>query len=107
MKTLLLALSLSMLASQAMAISRYTSTSMSCAKVQNVLRAEGAAILRHQSTRVPGLTLYDRYVSGTGYCPFAHVAKRATVPTADAKSCPVLNCKQELLKKRYLFPYND
>ena len=106
MKTLLLTLSLSLMASQALAISRYTSTAMSCGEVQKVLRAEGAAILRHQSTRVPGLTLYDRYVSGTGYCPFAHVAKRATVPTADAKSCPVLNCKAEVLK-RYMFPYDD
>lgn len=107
MKTLLLALCMTLGASQAMAISRYNSTSMTCAAVQDLLRAEGAAILRHQSRRVPGLMLYDRYVAAGSYCPFAHVAERATVPTADARSCPVLNCKPKVPQRRFLYPYDD
>ena len=63
MKPLLLALCFSLAAAEAQAISRYNSSSMSCAEVQATVRGEGAAILRYRSTRNPSLQLYGRYVS--------------------------------------------
>ncbi|MGG7517148.1 hypothetical protein ACQ3G6_04575 [Allorhizobium undicola] len=80
-------------ASNASAIGRYDTPAMDCSSVRNLLRQEGAAILRHPSTRVAGMTLYDRYVSETGFCQSGEYAERATVPTRDNRACPVLNCQ--------------
>ena len=60
MKSLLLALCLSLLAAEAQAISRYNSTSMSCDEVQARVYGEGAVILRYRSRRDPSLPLYGR-----------------------------------------------
>ncbi len=78
----------------AAAISRYNSTRMSCAAVQRAIGREGAVILRYPSRNKPGMTLYDRYVIGSGSCDAHEFADRATVPTADTPSCPVLACKR-------------
>ena len=67
-KIVLLALALSLVSAEALAISRYSSQSMSCSRIQDVLKREKAAILRFTSTRTPGLPLYDRYVEGDAYC---------------------------------------
>lgn len=79
--------------SSAMAIERYNSTSLACENVRQILRSQGAAILRYPSTRVPGLPLYDRYVRNSNSCSPGDYAERATVPTRDNPACPVLNCK--------------
>ena len=50
-KTVWLALALTLLPLQAQAISRYNSTSMSCAQVRATVRAEGAVIMRWRSSR--------------------------------------------------------
>ncbi|WP_353645014.1 hypothetical protein [Mesorhizobium sp. WSM2239] len=92
MKPLLLALCFSLIAAEAQAISRYNSTSMSCAEVQARVRGEGAAILRYRSTRNPSLPLYGRYVSDRRYCNHNEVAETAFVPAADTKSCLVREC---------------
>ncbi len=94
MKSLLLAVCLSLLAAEAEAISRYNSTSMSCANIKAALRNEGAAILRYRSTRNPSLPLYGRYVSDRRYCNFDEAAETAFVPAADTRSCLVRECVQ-------------
>jgi hypothetical protein len=93
MKTILLAACLTLIAAEAQAISRYDPTHMSCAKVQSTIARQGAVILRYQSTRVPGLPLYDRYVQSEQFCTIGEARKRAYVPSADTKSCPVYICK--------------
>ncbi len=97
MRTVLIALALAATALPAQAISRYTSTQMSCGEAQSRVRDEGAVILRYQSTRVAGLPLYDRYVAHVGYCQVNETTKLMVVPTADTRSCPVLKCIPRIL----------
>ena len=93
MKAVLVFLSLSMLATPALAISRYNSRSLSCDDVHRKIAAERAVILRYPSTRVAGMTLYDRFVSNAGMCNNYEYPQRLTVPTKDRPSCPVYACK--------------
>ncbi|WP_378949665.1 hypothetical protein [Mesorhizobium sp. ANAO-SY3R2] len=101
MKTILLAICLMMLSVEAEAISRYNSTSMSCAQAQRAVRNEGAVILRWKSPG-SGVQRYDRFVRNDGFCEAGEEANITSVPTSDAKSCPVYNCKQI---ERDWFPY--
>jgi hypothetical protein len=94
MKTILLAACLLLVAAEAQAASRYDPTRMSCDRVQATIARQGAVILRYQSTRVPGLPLYDRYVRDERFCNAGEVRSRAYVPSADTKSCAVYVCKR-------------
>lgn len=92
MKTVLLAACLALIAVEAQAVSRYNSTSMSCAQVQQAIRNEGEAILRWVSP-TSGVQRYDRFVRDDSFCQVAFETKLTTVPAADTKSCRVYNCK--------------
>lgn len=93
MKRALLALVLVGIAADAQAITRYNSTSMSCAKVQATIRHDGAAIMRYMSKRNPGLPLYGRYVSSRRFCDIDEYADSVIIRAADTDRCPVLECK--------------
>jgi|APTNR8051073442_1049403.scaffolds.fasta_scaffold45977_2 hypothetical protein len=80
------------LATQAPAESRYQTTRMSCADVQNSVRKDGSAILRWTSKRVANLPLYGRFVRNDAFCAYDEEAKPATVPTADEPACRVRRC---------------
>lgn len=101
-KILLAALVLSVTAFEAQAISRYEIGNMSCGRVQGIVRADGAAILRYRSTNNPSLTLYDRYVAHGGYCQIDEEATADFVPTADTGSCLVLKCRPHVFE-----PFGD
>lgn len=111
MKAAILAIGiLSFAASEASAISRYQTMRMGCDDVRGVLRHEGAAILRWQSKRTPGLPLYGRYVSDGRFCNSGEVTEFASVPTADDRACPVRKCVQRdplRDRRRLLFPFAD
>ena len=94
MTRLLAALGLILLSSQAFAIERYTSTGMSCDEVHQRIESAGAAIMRHNSTRVANLTLFGRYVRDGQFCKRGEALERVYIPAADTPSCPVLECKQ-------------
>jgi hypothetical protein len=94
MKTILLAACLTLVAAEAQAISRYDPTRMSCDRVQATIARQGAVILRYQSTRTPGLPLYDRYVRDERFCTMGEERARVYVPSADTRSCPVFICKR-------------
>lgn len=81
-------------AGPALAISRYNSTAMSCAAVQQAIAREGAVVLRYPSRSKAQLILYDRYVADSSFCDGHEFADRTTVPTADSPSCPVRACKE-------------
>ncbi len=85
-------LGLLLAASQAHAISRYNSTSMSCADIGAVVRAEGAVVLRWKQP--PDIQRFDRFVAHTGFCSWGERAVRSSVPSADHRSCTVYNCKR-------------
>lgn len=93
MRLLLTAIAVAAFATQAQAISRYQTMSMSCDQVQEAVDADGAAILRWRSTRTPGLPLYGRYVSDSSFCKADEVAVFASVPTRDDRSCTVRKCE--------------
>jgi hypothetical protein len=107
MKKALLVLGLCVIAADAQAISRHDPTGMSCGEVKATIAREGAVILRYRSARTPGLPLYDRYVDRDQFCERGEVAFPATVPTADAKACPVYRCQVLDLddRDRFLFPF--
>ncbi len=102
MKTLLpaagLVFGLVFMSSQAEAISRYNSTSMSCGRIQATVRNEGAVILRWQGRS--GALRYGRFVVDGRFCSGGEWAEITYVPSADRKSCPVRECK-------YVDPYDD
>jgi hypothetical protein len=92
MKRIAIIVPMLLAAADASAISRYEISNMSCAKVQSLVRSEGAVILRYRSARDPSLPLYERYVLDGRYCGPAQVATRVGVPTADTDYCPVHRC---------------
>lgn len=89
----------------AQAIERYTISNMTCVSVQETLRHDGAAILRHSSDRVAGMALYDRYVGSSLHCLSGERAEPASVPASDNPSCIVLKCEpvsaREDIQPRY------
>lgn len=94
MQRMILALTAGLLAvAPAHAINRYNIDRLSCAEVQDIVAAEGAAILRYTSRSGSGMTLYDRFVRHGGYCPAGQVARTEFIPTADTSACPVNACR--------------
>jgi hypothetical protein len=75
---------------EAQAISRYTSTSMSCGAVKSVVKNEGAVILRWSKNGHP---IYGRYVASSAYCDQGARARPASVPSASG-TCTVAKCKR-------------
>lgn len=92
MKRMAFAAALSLVASDAFAISRYDITNMSCAEVQAVIQKDGEAILRYGSSSLLGLPIYDRYVRDQRLCESDQVLTRTGVPTADKPYCAVHKC---------------
>ena len=87
----------------ASAIERVNTNKLSCAKVQTKLIQNGASILRYPSKRNPSLTLYDRFVGDSRYCPLDEIGKWASVPAKDTRSCRVIAC--ERYEPSDLFPF--
>jgi hypothetical protein len=87
----------------ASAIERVNTNKLSCVKVQTKLIQNGAAILRYPSKRNPSLTLYDRYVGDSRYCPLDEIGKWTSVPAKDTRSCRVIAC--EKYQPSDLFPF--
>jgi hypothetical protein len=75
----------------AAAISRVGSMSHSCAQLRQIIASQGAVIITHPGSRASG-TLYDRYVSDSGYCDPGEVATSDWVPAKDG-SCRMYNCQ--------------
>lgn len=104
MKSVLLAALVVASASPAFAISRYQSPSLACEQARDIIRREGAVILRYPSERVPNLTRYDRYVRDSRYCDSNEYADWTTVPTRDNPRCRVLACERIPKRSDRRFP---
>ncbi len=89
----LVAFSLTVL--QAQAISRLSSTGLTCAQIQSTIAREGAVILRYKSRR-SGATLYNRYVAHPRFCESAKRALFETIPSRDYSACPVRVCREQI-----------
>lgn len=92
MKRLAIVLPVLLMAGEASAVSRYQTMSMSCARVQAALNADGAAILHHPARNNPSLDLFDRYVRDRTFCTSTQRTQRVSVPAADTRSCSVNKC---------------
>ena len=92
-KRILLIICLFAVSFPAHAISRYNTPSLNCSRIQAILQAENAAILRYPSPRISDLTLYDIYVSHGRYCDFGEYGNTAYVPARDTRQCKVIECK--------------
>jgi hypothetical protein len=79
---------------EAGAIAQLQTASASCERVQALLEAEGAMILRWRSTRRPELPRYGRFVSSSRFCTPGEGAFAAFVPAADTRSCQVYQCRK-------------
>jgi hypothetical protein len=82
-------------AAPASAASRINTPNASCVGIQTALVDGGAAILRFASPRKNGLTLYDRYVGDSGFCPHGQYGEWASVPAKDTPRCRVIACKAQ------------
>lgn len=102
-KVLAVALCVLPVSLQAQAISRYTSTSTTCAAIGQKILAEGAVIFRW--TQKPNILRYGRYVANDGYCGFHERAMTTFIPSADTERCAVLECKQYDPRDDLLFPF--
>jgi hypothetical protein len=94
MNKILLAACLSLVATQAGAITRYNSTGMTCDRIHATIVRDGAAIMRWNSKQVANLPLYGRYVRDGLFCSAGEVAETSYIPASDTRSCPVLECKK-------------
>jgi hypothetical protein len=85
-------LSIILAASHASAVPQLTSTTMTCAALKAAVSRAGAAIVRHQSQRMPGVPLYDRYVRSSQFCSGNDVIELDYVPAKDTASCALKKC---------------
>ncbi|PSJ64355.1 hypothetical protein C7I84_05220 [Mesorhizobium ephedrae] len=88
---ILAALSTLLVAGSAGAMERYDMASMSCAQIQTALKRDGKAILRSQSKKVPGLTLFNTYAGSRDQCTGGQAPTNRRVTAADG-SCLVIQC---------------
>ncbi len=93
MKSVLLALGLVMIVSDALAIQRYNSSRMSCDQVRAAINRDGAAIVRYRSART-GAQLYGRYVRNDAvFCASSELPEIVYITAADTRLCLVWECK--------------
>jgi hypothetical protein len=88
-KRLVLALLIAQAASAAVAQAGPTTQTMTCARVQGLVAAQGAVVLH------TGPTTYDRFVRDSSFCPHPLTAQTAFVRTADVAHCPIGGLCQE------------
>lgn len=92
MRTLLASIALMMAAMPAGAISRYNAWTMGCDQARSTVVSEGAVIMNFKSTMNPSIPRYGRFVADNSFCASGERAEVTYIPTADTKSCPVLEC---------------
>ncbi|PZM17195.1 hypothetical protein [Rhizobium tubonense] len=92
MKKMILLAAFAMLASNAMAMSRHDSSSLTCSAIHDKIAQEGSIVLRYPSHRDPNLMMYNRYVANSMSCIGQGSMSSATVPTRDDPNCKVRMC---------------
>lgn len=75
------AITVALVANQAVAQSRPTSTAMTCGQARGFVASRGAAVLG-----TGGMT-YDRFVRDRRYCEATEITSNAFVPTRDDPRC--------------------
>jgi len=78
-------------AAGAQGISRVDASRLSCSALKQIIRDEGAVIVRSRS-RLTGNRLSDRYVSRRGFCFEGEVTRYNPVVTRDTDTCSLKIC---------------
>lgn len=78
-------------AAGAQGISRVDASGLSCTALKQIIRDEGAVIVRSRS-RLTGNRLSDRYVSRRGFCFEGEVTRYNPVATRDTDRCSLKIC---------------
>jgi hypothetical protein len=76
-----------------LAVERLNTDSTTCAAAQQTVARDGAVILRYPSQRVPGMTLYKRYVRSKLQCDSDDRTVLTSVKTADDLRCKLAQCQ--------------
>jgi hypothetical protein len=92
MKKIILLAAMTMVASNAMAISRHDSQSLTCSSVHEKIAREGSVVFRYPSHSNPNFMMYNRYVSNAMSCIGQGSMTSGTVPTSDDPNCKVRMC---------------
>ena len=91
MKAIATLVVMSSLATHAAAIERHDTPQMSCKAIGSALELEQSSVLRHPSSRVENLMLFDLYVRDRQSCSPDQTAVPARVPAEDGP-CNVYRC---------------
>jgi hypothetical protein len=81
-----------LLASNAMAMSRHDSQSLTCAQVHDKVAQEGSVVLRYPSHHDQSLAMYSRAVSNSMTCIGQGSMASESVPTSDNPNCKIKTC---------------
>ncbi|MCX7304884.1 MAG: hypothetical protein NTV73_11200 [Hyphomicrobiales bacterium] len=91
MSAIALALFLTLLAGTSHAVSRYVSTSLTCAEIKAKIQSERQAILAWNDPKT-NLPRYGLYIANRSVCLPGNGTDRVYVPAKDKKSCMVKRC---------------
>jgi len=106
MKKLVFTVTIVLIASPALAISRLSPLKMTCEQARAAVHNQGAVIFRWTSPR--GLPLYDRFVRDSSFCDPNEYAEWKQIPTRDDRTCPVLFCENlNRLDGDFIIPDNS
>lgn len=92
MKKIILIAALGLFASNAMAMSRHSSQSMTCAQVHDEISKDGMMVLRYPSKQKSDMMMYSRAVTNSMSCVGMGGMANTTVPTSDDPKCRVKTC---------------
>lgn len=92
MKKIILLAALGLFASNAMAMSRHNSQSMTCAEVHDEIARDGMMVLRYPSKQKPDMMMHNRAVTNSMSCVGQGSMGGTTVPTSDDPKCKVKTC---------------
>jgi hypothetical protein len=92
MKKIILLATMTMVASNAMAMSRHESQSLTCSSIHEKIAEEGSIVLSYPSHRDPNFSMYNRYVANSMSCLGQGSMTSTTVPTSDDPNCKVRMC---------------
>lgn len=77
---------------EAASISRHKQMEMTCDEAQAAVKSDGAIVMMRESSKVPGLMLYNRYVSGRHMCGGGELTRSGNMKTSDSASCKMKTC---------------
>ncbi|MDL2399494.1 hypothetical protein [Rhizobium mayense] len=92
MKKIILLAAIGLFSTNAVAMSRHDSQSLTCSAVHDEMAKDGMVVLRHPSHAHPDMMMYDRYVTNSTACIGQGAMGTVSVPTKDDPNCKVKTC---------------